>query len=409
MDQYDVVVIGSGAFGSSAAFHLARSGRSVALVDKAGIASQTSPRAAGLSGQLRRSEVMMRLARRAVQKIERFTQETGQPLEFFQPGSMNIARLPQHAEMLRKAVPWGKQFGLDIDLITPEAARELMPFLHTKGVLAVSHMRSDVYLEPAQLPMGYTLASQKLGATLLPHTRVTGIATESGAVSRVLTDKGEIRTRTVVDAAGAWVRLVAQLAGTRAPLVPMRHQLMITAPLPEVSTRQPIVRVIDVSVYVRPARGGLMLGGYETDPLAYDGAALSGNFQIEELELDLSVLRRLADSVYEQFPVFRGAALQEHRGGLPTMTLDGEHIVGPAPGVQGLFLLGGCNVGGFSIAPALGEQVAEWIVNGRPSEDLSRMSPGRFPVDLPEATLTEKCRERYAHYYYPPPVLPVAY
>ena len=409
MDQYDVVVIGSGAFGSSAAFHLARSGRSVALVDKAGIASQTSPRAAGLSGQLRRSEVMMRLARRAVQKIERFTQETGQPLEFFQPGSMNIARLPQHAEMLRKAVPWGKQFGLDIDLITPEAARELMPFLHTKGVLAVSHMRSDVYLEPAQLPMGYALASQKLGATLLPHTRVTGIVTESGAVSRVLTDKGEIRTRTVVDAAGAWVRLVAQLAGTRAPLVPMRHQLMITAPLPEVSTRQPIVRVIDVSVYVRPARGGLMLGGYETDPLAYDGAALSGNFQIEELELDLSVLRRLADSVYEQFPVFRGAALQEHRGGLPTMTLDGEHIVGPAPGVQGLFLLGGCNVGGFSIAPALGEQVAEWIVNGRPSEDLSRMSPGRFPVDLPEATLTEKCRERYAHYYYPPPVLPVAY
>ena len=409
MDQYDVVVIGSGAFGSSAAFHLARSGRSVALVDKAGIASQTSPRAAGLSGQLRRSEVMMRLARRAVQKIERFTEETGQPLEFFQPGSMNIARLPRHAEMLRNAMPWGKQFGLDIDLITPEEARELMPFLHTKGVLAVSHMRSDVYLEPAQLPMGYALASQKLGATLLPHTRVTGIVTESGAVSRVLTDKGEIRTRTVVDAAGAWVRLIAHLAGTRAPLVPMRHQLMITTALPGVSTRQPIVRVLDVNVYVRPARGGLMLGGYEADPLAYDGAALSGNLQIEDLELDLSVLRRLADSVYEQFPVFRSVALQEHRGGLPTMTVDGEHIVGPAPGVQGLFLLGGCNVGGFSIAPALGEQVAEWIVSGRPSEDLSRMSPERFPAVLPEAALLEKCRGRYAHYYDPPPVLPVAY
>ena len=409
MDQHDVVVIGSGAFGSSAAFHLARSGRSVALVDKAGIGSQTSPRAAGLSGQLRRSEVMIRLARRAVQKIERFTEETGQPLEFCQPGSMNIARLPRHAEMLRKAVPWGKQFGLDIDLITPDEARELMPFLHTKGVLAVSHMKSDVYLEPAQLPMGYALASQKLGATLLPHTRVTGIVTESGAVSRVLTDKGEIRTRTVVDAAGAWVRLIAHLAGVRVPLVPMRHQLMITTALPGVSTRQPIVRVLDVNVYVRPARGGLMLGGYEADPLAYDGAALSGTFQIEDLELDLSVLRRLADSVYEQFPVFRGVALQEHRGGLPTMTMDGEHIVGPAPGVRGLFLLGGCNVGGFSIAPALGEQVAEWIVSGRPSEDLSRMSPERFPAVLPEAALLDKCRGRYAHYYDPPPVLPVAY
>lgn len=409
MAQYDVVVIGSGALGASAAFHLARSGRNVALVDKEAIASQTSPRAAGLSGQLRRSEVMMRLARRAVQKIERFTEETGQPLIFFQPGSLNIARLPQHAQMLHTAVPWGKQFGLDIDLITPGQARELMPFLRTEGVLAVSHMRTDVYLEPGQLPLGYALASQKLGATLLPYTRVTGIVTEAGAVSRVLTDKGEIQTRVVVDAAGAWIRLVAGLAGSRAPVAPMRHQLMITVPLPGVSTSQPIVRVIDVNVYVRPERGGLMLGGYEADPLAFEGSRLGGDFKIEDLELDLSVLRRLADSVYEQFPVFRNSALQDHRGGLPTMTLDGEHIVGPAPGVNGLYLLGGCNVGGFSIAPALGEQLAEWIVAGRPSEDLSRMSPNRFAVDLSESTLIEKCRERYAHYYSPPPVLPVAY
>jgi len=409
MDQFDAVVIGSGALGASAAFHLARLGRNVALLDKAAIASQTSPRAAGLTGQLRRSEVMMRLARRAVQKIERFTEETGEPLVFFQPGSMNIVRLPQHVAMLHKAVQWGKQFGLDIDLIEPAQARELMPFLHTEGVLAVSHMRTDVYLEPGQLPLGYARASEKLGATLRPHTTVTGMVTESGAITRVLTDKGEIRTGVVVDAAGAWVRLIARLAGSKVPLVPMRHQLMITVPLPGVRTGQPIVRVIDVNVYVRPERGGLMLGGYETDPLPYDDARLGQGFTIEELPLDLSVLRRLADSVYDQFPVFRGVALQEHRGGLPTMTLDGEHIVGPAPGVNGLYLLGGCNVGGFSIAPALGEQLAEWIVNGRPSEDLSRMSPARFAPDLPQAMLVEKCRERYAHYYNPFPVLPVAY
>jgi glycine/D-amino acid oxidase-like deaminating enzyme len=238
---------------------------------------------------------------------------------------------------------------------------------------------------------------------------VTGIVLEAGAVNRVLTDRGEFETDTVVDAAGAWIRLVAKLAGSRAFVAPVRHQLMITVPLPGVSTTQPIVRVIDVNVYVRPARGGLMLGGYEADPLFYDDTRLGGDFRIEDLELDLSVLRRLADSVYEQFPVFRGIDLQEHRGGLPTMTLDGEHIVGPAPGVSGLYLLGGCNVGGFSIAPALGEQLAEWIVSGRPSEDLSRMSPARFAADLPEGTLLEKSRQRYAHYYNPPPVLPVAY
>jgi glycine/D-amino acid oxidase-like deaminating enzyme len=284
-----------------------------------------------------------------------------------------------------------------------------MPFLHTEGVLAVSHMRTDVYLEPAQLPKGYALASEQLGATLMPNTRVTGIVLEAGAVRRVLTDRGEIQTRVVVDAAGAWLRLVARLGGSDAPVVPMRHQLMITVPLAGVSTRQPIVRVIDVNIYVRPERGGLMLGGYEANPLAYEPSRLAGDFRIEDLELDLSVLRRLADSVYQQFPVFRGIALQEHRGGLPTMTFDGEHIVGPAPGVTGLYVLGGCNVGGFSLAPALGEQLAQWIVTGHPSEDLSRMSPARFSADLPEALLIEKCRERYAHYYDPPPVLPAAY
>jgi glycine/D-amino acid oxidase-like deaminating enzyme len=249
-------------------------------------------------------------------------------------------------------------------------------------------------------------ACGRLGGALLPNTRVAEIVTEGAAVAGVQTSRGEIRARVVVDAAGAWLRLVAALAGSSVKLVPTRHQLMVTVPLPEVRANQPITRIIDANVYVRPEKGGLMLGGYEADPVQFDMADLPVDFRIEDLELDLSVLRRLAESVAVQFPIFRGVALQEHRGGLPTMTADGKHVLGPAPGINGLFVIGGCCVGGLSIAPALGELLAEWIVHGDPSMDVSFMAPDRLATGLPEDKLRELCKLHYAHHYWSPATIP---
>ena len=172
------------------------------------------------------------------------------------------------------------------------------------------HMRSDVYLEPVQIPIGYARASGRLGATLLPHTPVEEILTEGGSVAGVRTPRGEIRAPVVVDAAGAWLRVVAALGGATVKVVPTRHQLMVTVPLPGVRPDQPITRIIDANVYVRPEKGGLMLGGYEPDPVQYDMGSLPADFDIEDLELDLSVLRRLAESVAAAVPGVprRGAA-----------------------------------------------------------------------------------------------------
>lgn len=398
MDAFDVVVIGSGALGASTAFHLAKAGRSVALLDKAGIASQTSPRAAGLSGQVRMTETLTRLAVRSVEKIAGFTQETGEPIVFHQPGSLTIARTPEHLAGLHARVERGKRFGCDIDMIAPEEARGLMPFLHTNGVLGVCHMRTDIYLEPEQLPAGYARAAARLGARLLPDTAVTDIVVENGAVSRVVTSQGEFGCKAVVDAAGGWLRVVAGMGGASVPVVPMRHQLMITVPLPGVGDMLPVSRVVDTNVYIRPCKGGLMLGGYEPDPMPFDPRGRP-DFRIEDLPLDLSVLRRLAETVHDQFPVFRGVALQEHRGGLPTMTMDADYMLGPAPGVQGMYVIGGCNVGGLSVSPALGELLAGWIVDGRPAVAVPNMDPGRFGAGTSEQQLLERCTTRYATYY----------
>src|SRR5207249_1103171 len=156
------------------------------------------------------------------------------------------------------------------------------------------------------------------------------------------------------------------------------HQLLITEPIPGVGPEFPIARVIDVNVYVRHERGGLMLGGYEPDPVQVDAATLPPAFDVADLPLDLEVLWRLARSVREQFPIFQEPTIRvaEHRGGLPTLTMDDRYLVGPLPGVAGAWVMSGCCVGGLSVSPALGEAIAEWIVDGARAQPAGARSPG---------------------------------
>ena len=402
IEHADAVVIGSGALGASTAFHLLKAGLTkVALVDQYAIGSQTSPRAAGLTQQVRDSELMTDLARRAVEKICRFEQETGEPLVFHQSGSLKIARTPDHARQLRDEVARGQRLGIDINLVTPEEARRRMPFFRPAGAEAISYARTDLYLEPGQIPLGYARAFGRQGGDVLPDTRVERILIGESGVRGVQTSRGEIRTPVVVDAGGAWLRQIGETAGARAGAVPMRHQLFITEPIEGVDPAQPIARVIDACVYIRPADGGLMLGGYENDPLAFDMASQGPGFSIDRMPLDFTVLKTLMEQILPQFPIFADAKIREHRGGLPTMTADGEHIVGPWPGISGLYLIGGCCVGGLSTSPILGELLAGWIVSGSPGADLSMMAPGRQAVaKIDEHSLQEGARQRYARHYW---------
>jgi glycine/D-amino acid oxidase-like deaminating enzyme len=402
ISEADAVVIGAGASGCSTAYHLSKLGlKRVALVDKRTVSSQTSQRAAGLSGQIRDDDQMTRLIMRSNQKIVNFTAETGEPLEVFVSGSLRIARLPQHVEQLKEDVERGQRLGLDIDFVSPRRAQELMPVLETKGILAATFTKTDLYLEPRFVPIGYARAAQKLGATLCENMTVTGITTHDGAIESVETDQGTIRTPVVVDCAGAWARVIGESIGIDVPIVPTRHQLYITEPVSDVQPKHAITRIVDANVYVRPDKGGLMLGGYESDPKQYDVGALPSSFDMKDLDLDFGVLRGLAAKVREQLPIFEKLEVQEHRGGLPTMTADGHHLLGPLPAPRGFYVLTGCVVSGLTSSPILGELLAQWIIGGEPPTDLSLMRADRFVKrPLPADELKQLCRTHYAYRYW---------
>src|SRR5215469_270639 len=181
IDRADVVVIGSGGLGAATAFYLAAAGRrSVAVLDKYDIASQTSPRAAGMVSYARKSDVMISLMKKAGDHIARFTEETGQPLDWVRPGSLKITRLPQDAPVIRGDVARGRRMGLDIEEISAADAHRLNPFLNADGIAAAMRVGDDMYFHPPHVAIGFARAAEARGVTFLPRTTVTRVATEAG-------------------------------------------------------------------------------------------------------------------------------------------------------------------------------------------------------------------------------------
>ncbi|HEV2439898.1 MAG TPA: FAD-binding oxidoreductase [bacterium] len=401
IDRADVVVIGSGGLGAATAFYLAASGRrGVVVIDKHDIASQTSPRAAGFVSCARKSDVMIALVKRASEHLRQFTEETGQPLDWVHSGSLKIARRPQDAPVIAADLARGRRMGLDVEQISPADAHRLNPFLTGDGIVAAMRVGDDMYFNPAQVAIGFARAAEATGVSLLPRTGVTRVVVDGGRVTGVETDRGRIQTPVVVDAAGAWTRQMAEASGLRIPLVPTRHQLFVTEPLDGARPDLPLVRIMDAGIYVRPCDGGLLWGVFEEGPRFLDMDALGPRFDVKDTPLDAAVLRRAAADVRTEMPALETAKVREHRGGVPTMTPDGEHIVGPAPAAEGFFFAGGCNVAGLSISPALGEALAAWITGGRPPMDLSALSPARFTdTRWAEDQLRRDAAWQYRHFY----------
>jgi glycine/D-amino acid oxidase-like deaminating enzyme len=397
----DVIVVGSGGLGAATTYYLSkREGLSVALLDKHEIGSQTSPRAAGMVSCLRKGDLMISLIKDACRKIEAFTEETGQPLDWVHSGSLKIARRSQDGEVIKADFERGRRMGLDVELISPEQASRLNPFLWPTGVVAAMRIGDDGYFDPSQVAIGFARAAAARGAAVLPNTDVLAVNIDAGKVTGVRTGKGTIEAPVVVDAAGAWTRQVAEVSGLRVPLVPTRQQLIVTEPLDGARADLPMIRIMDAAVYMRPCQGGFLWGVYEEAPRFFDMQSLGATFDISDMPLDIEVLRSAATEVREQLPILQTANVREFRGGIPTMTADGYHILGPAPGAEGFYFASGCNVAGLSISPAVGEALAAWIINGKPPMDLTPMSAMRFKGEtLNEHELRRDAAWQYRHFY----------
>src|SRR5581483_12115997 len=317
-------------------------GRSVVVLERLTAGSQASGRAAGLFKSVQADELRTRLARRSITLAATFAAWAGEPLPVSAAGSFLVARTPGHRDYLRRELAQARGWGADVREAEPGQLGSVS-WYRPNGATFSLWCPEDVYIEePSSLVAASVAACRRHGAEVAENEPVTGILVSGGRVTGVETGRRTLTAPVVVDAAGGWARPVGALAGARVPVATVRHQLLITSPRADVDPGDPIVRVVDAAVYLRPARGGLMVGGFEADPLPFDVGGQPAAFSTDDVPLDLGVLRKMADQVAAEAPVAgaasaasgvsvtsgvsvaSGASVAEHRGGLFTMSPGGR-------------------------------------------------------------------------------------
>jgi glycine/D-amino acid oxidase-like deaminating enzyme len=399
--EASAVVVGGGIWGCSIAYHLARAGlRDVLVLERRELASGNTPQAAGLVGQLRSTELMVRSIRHVVSRLEGWAAEHGEECGFRQVGSLKLALSADRVRELEAQVAQARRWGLDVELISPQAARARVPFLDATGVQAAAWIPGDGYVEPYTLAMALARAARRLGVVFETGRAATAVRIEQAAVRGVDTPAGPVATPRVVIAAGPWVERLAAVTGLALDTVPLRHQHWTTAPMAEVPRDLPVVRAPDASVYIRPEVGGLMLGGFEARPKAFSMLDLPPTFEIEHTERDLGVLEELAGGLTRVFPALAGAPVLKGCAGLPTFTPDGGYLLGPVPGVQGLWMAAGCNAVGIAGSLLVGEWMSELVLEGRTRMDTTSQALDRFGVRYGDRRrLRDACESVYANFY----------
>jgi glycine/D-amino acid oxidase-like deaminating enzyme len=395
----DVAVIGAGALGLSTALHCALRGASVTVVERRSAGSQASGRAAGLFKSVQADEFRTGLARRSIEKIGTFADWTGVPVEVMRTGSVMVARTEQYARILEVEATRSRAWGVDVQPLDSSGLDERVSYYRPSGSESAVWCPGDVYIEePGDLIDAYLAACRAHGVDVLEEEPVVAITATAGQVDGLETAVRRIRTRVVVDAAGAWSRMVGELADAKVTVAPTRHQLLITEASADVASTDPITRIIDAASYLRPARGGLMFGGFESDPLTLDPRQHGPDFDTDDIPLDLAQLHQMAEAFVDQAPLARQGRVVDHRAGMFTMTPDGRFVVGPLPDPAGFWVATGCNGSGFSLSAAIGEGLADWIIDGQTPGGFDTLTPGRFGAISDEA-LTEKGIWHYTHYY----------
>lgn len=396
-----IVIIGGGVLGTSAAFQLAAAGhQDIVLLDRGPLAGGTTPFAAGQTAYLPAQKHLLPFTTYCIKFFENFAAHTGYAVDFHQHGSIRIALTEQHVPGLQARAEAAASLGDTVEWLTSQQAKELVPALHVPDAKGILFVPRDGYVEPRSVAAAYAAAARDRGVTICTRTPVTGVDIEEGAVRAVHTAVGTIRAQWVVVAAGAWTRQFCQHLGLNIRTVPVRHQALVTAPLPTVRATQPVVRLVEPQVYVRPEAGGLLVGGYGYRPLSFDMDDFPDRFEMPDLEADQIYYHQLAEAAAHSFPALRTAGVVQERRGLPTITPDGEHLVSTVEQVQGLIILSGCQVGGIWASPGLGQIVAD-IVSGQESLPAAAFKVDRFAnAYAHETVLRAQCEQVYACHYW---------
>jgi glycine cleavage system T protein len=397
MERARVVVVGGGITGTSVAYHLAKAGwTDTALVEKGELTSGSTCHAAGLVTQFNPSPTMMR--------FRRYSVELYRELGVFETvGSLRIASSPESLKELQRGASRARAIGLDVEIVAPAEALNLMPAASAKSLYGAVWIPSDGAVDPHTATYALATAARELGVRFFTGRRVIGVGLGvDREVRRVETDQGPIETECVVNACGIWAPQVTAMVGAFTPSVPVDHQHIALAAVPghELPRELPCFRDTDNLVYGKAEAGGMLFGGYEANPVARWEDGVPWEHGSVSLPPDQERFRPLMEGAIRRFPFLADAGMVALVCHPDAMTPDGNPLLGPVPGVRGFWLAGGLSLNGFGGAGGMGKTAAELISAGESELDVQGYRPWRFGAPYRDPGFaTAAAREVYKYYY----------
>ncbi len=370
------VVIGGGIVGCSTAYHLGKLGwTDTVLVERHKLTSGTTFHAAGLVGQLRSNANITQLLGNSVRLYDTLEAETGLATGWKMNGGLRLACNAERWTEVKRQATTAHSFGLEMHLLTPKEAQDLWPLMQVDDVVGAAFLPTDGQASPSDITQALARGARRQGVTLLEDTGVLSIEVENGKVKAVLTDRGRIDCAVVVCCAGQWTRALAGTVGVNVPLVSVEHQYMVTEPIEGVPAKLPTLRDPDRLTYYKEEVGGLIMGGYEPNPIPWAVDGIPEGFHYTLLDSNFDHFEQLMELALGRVPALETAGVRELINGPESFTPDGNFILGEAPELKNFFVGAGFNAFGIAAGGGAGQALAEWVHAGQPPYDL-------WPVDI---------------------------
>jgi sarcosine oxidase subunit beta len=364
----EVVIIGGGVMGASAAFHLAEAGVSdIVVVERGELACGSSGKPIGGVRAQFSDPLNIELGSRSLRAYQDFPRRPGADIRLDTVGYLFLLTTERQATDFEAAVRTQNALGVPTRMITPDEARRLCPYVSTDGLVAAAHSPSDGHARPVLVVRGYADAAARAGVTFATHTTVTGFDTAGDRVTAVHTDRGRIGCATVICTAGAWSAQIGDMAGLHLPVRPVRRQLAFTERLVPPAPRIPFTIDFASSAYFHNSDDGLLFG--LADPREPDG--FDTTWTPEWLELFRDAVRQRAPELAEMRTVGGWAGLYE-------VTPDHNAMIGRSGALGNFLYATGFSGHGFLQAPAVGEILRDLHLERAPFTDISPFSADRF-------------------------------
>lgn len=385
--QARVVIIGGGAVGASALYHLALAGwTDCVLLEKNELTAGSTWHAAGNVPTFSSSWSIMNMQRYSASLYRDLGERVGYPMNYHVTGSVRLGHSNERLREFKRVVGMGRYQGMDLDILTPDELKSKYPFAELHDLTGALYDPYDGDIDPAQLTQALAKGARDLGAKVVRFCPVTAARRENEEWV-LSTPQGEIRCEYVVNAAGYYAREVGKMFGRDVPMMVMSHQYMLFEAIPEleawskeVGQKLPLMRDVDSSYYLRQEKYGMNLGPYEKNCKPHWVTAddpMPEDFSFQLFPDDLERLEWYLSDAIERVPILGTAGLSKMINGPIPYAPDGNPLIGPMPGVPNafeacVFTFGICQAGGA------GKVLSEWITEGETEWDMWSCDPRRY-------------------------------